>query len=139
MKILVQENIRSFILCVFRWGTNLYVTSSIHVWIRLSVHPLQTITQEPSVYCNHNFQYTYVKWWYLMPFFIFFFSIWVFWAVKGVKGKKIAQNEKCKLHPSHAISEEQYSIWSWFLVHFCKMIISPDIFVIFQNVDFSGF
>ena len=26
---------------------------------------------------------------------------------------------------SHNISEEQCSMWSWFLVHFCKIMISP--------------
>ena len=27
-------------------------------------------------------------------FFLFFFEILIFWAVRGVKGKSIAQNEK---------------------------------------------
>ena len=40
----------------------------------------------------------------------------IFWAVRGrgwgggVKGQKIAQNEKQQLHLSHAISQEQCSI-----------------------------
>ena len=34
----------------------------------------------------------------------------VFKAVRGVKGQKIAQNEKKQLHLLLAISEEQYSI-----------------------------
>ena len=42
--------------------------------------------------------------------FFFFFEIFIFQAVMGVKGQKIAQNEKEQLHLSHAISQEQYSI-----------------------------
>ena len=33
-----------------------------------------------------------------------------FWAANKVKGEEIAQNEKQQLHPSHAISQEQYRI-----------------------------
>ena len=29
------------------------------------------------------------------------------------------------MHPSRAISEEQYSLWSWFLVHLCIVTIPP--------------
>ena len=32
------------------------------------------------------------------------------------------------LHPSHVISQEQYGIWSWFLVQLCKMMITPGFF-----------
>ena len=40
-------------------------------------------------------------------FFLFFFvEIFIFWTVTGVKGQKIAQNEKQQLHPSRAISQE---------------------------------
>ena len=43
-------------------------------------------------------------------FFFRFFEIFIFRAVRGVKGQKIAQNEKEQLHPSHAISQKQYSL-----------------------------
>ena len=46
--------------------------------------------------------------------FFIFFKILIFW-----------------LFSSHIIPQEQYSIWSWFLVHYCKMMISPGIFLIF--------
>ena len=72
-------------------------------------------------------------------FFIFFFLILVFWAVREVKGQKIAQNEKWQLHPLHVISNEQYhhdSISSWFLVHLCKMMISQGFFSSFSNFWF---
>ena len=39
-----------------------------------------------------------------------YFEVFIFWAVTGVKGQKIAQNEKQQLHPSRDISQEQYSI-----------------------------
>ena len=43
--------------------------------------------------------------------FLIFFLILIFWAVRGVKKKKLAQNEKqLQLHLSHVISQEQYSI-----------------------------
>ena len=52
-----------------------------------------------------------------------FFKVLIFWVVNGVKGQKMAQNEKklCLLHP---ISQEPYIIWSSFVVCKCKMIIS---------------
>ena len=47
-------------------------------------------------YCtssNHNFWYTWLKWWYLQVFFHFFRNL-IFWAFRRVKGQNIAQNEK---------------------------------------------
>ena len=41
--------------------------------------------------------------------FFIFFLILIFWAARGVKEQKIAQNEK-QLHLSQAISQEQYII-----------------------------
>ena len=56
----------------------------------------------------------------------------------GVKGQKISQNGKEQLHLSRAISQEQYSLWSWFLVQLCKMMISPVFFFKFSYFHFSG-
>ena len=42
--------------------------------------------------CDHDFWYTCVKWWYVQEFFLIFWNFH-FWAVRGVKGKSIAQNE----------------------------------------------
>ena len=42
---------------------------------------------------DHNFWYTYVKWWYLQVFFSFCQNLY-FLGSWGVKGQKIAQNEK---------------------------------------------
>ena len=63
-------------------------------------------------------------------FIFFFFLILIF--------QHIAQNEKQQLHPSCAISQEQYSIWTWFLVHFCKTMISPGFFFIFSKFFQKG-
>ena len=60
----------------------------------------------------------------------------IFWIVRWVKGQKIGQNEKLKLHLSHIVSQEQAHNHDF--VHLCKMMISPGFFLLFQNFDFSG-
>ena len=50
-----------------------------------------------SIAYNHDFWYSCVKWWYLQDFFFhfsFFFYIFIFWAVRGVKGQKKVQDNK---------------------------------------------
>ena len=47
-----------------------------------------------------------------------------------LKGQKTVHNDK-KFCLSHSISQEPYIIWLWFLVHMCKMMISPVNFFIF--------
>ena len=46
-----------------------------------------------SVAYDHDFWYTCVKWWYLLALLLFFFEFFFGGAVRGVKGKSIAQNE----------------------------------------------
>ena len=48
------------------------------------------------------------------------------------KGQKIVHKKLC---PLHLISKEPYIIWLSFMVHKCKLMISPGFF--FQNFDFS--
>ena len=67
-----------------------------------------------------------IKGWYLWAFFIF---------SKGIKGQKMAQNDK-KIFLPHSVSQKPY-IWLWFLVH--KMMISPAIIFIFSKFWFFGF
>ena len=74
----------------------------------------------------------------ISPGVFFNFKILIFWVVRGLKGQKMAQNDK-KFCLSHSISQEPYIIWLWFLVHMCKMMISPANFFIFQNFDFGVF
>ena len=50
----------------------------------------------------------------------------------------MVQNDK-KFCLLHFIFLEVYVIWFWFLVHFCKMMASPDSFLFYQNFDFLGF
>ena len=72
--------------------------------------------------------------------FFVFFKILIFRIirVKGWKKDKKWPNYK-KFCLSHSVSQEPYIIWLWFLVHMCKMMISPANFFIFQNFDFWGF
>ena len=63
-----------------------------------------------------------------------FFRILIFWVVRGDKGQKWQKWQKTLSvvpyisgtihHMSHLISQEPY-IWSSFMVHMCKRIISP--------------
>ena len=71
--------------------------------------------------------------------FFIFFEIFIFWAVRGVKGQKIAQNEKRKLHLSCAISQEQYSIWSWFSYSCIKWWYLQAFFHFFEILIFLVF
>ena len=87
-----------------------------------------------SVAYDHDFWYTCVKWWYLQEFFSVFQSF-VFLVVRGRKGQKMFQNDK-KFRPSCFISQESYIIWSWFLAHLCKMMISPGSFFSFSKFWF---
>ena len=48
------------------------------------------------------------------------------------KGQKMAEDDK-KLCLSHLISQEPYIIWSSFVVHKCKLIISPEDILIFSK------
>ena len=50
-------------------------------------HILHTPYLKNSITYNHDFGDTGVKWWYLQVFF----EIFIFWAVRGVKGQKITQ------------------------------------------------
>ena len=59
--------------------------------------------------------------------FFHFFKILIFCVANGVKGQKMVQDEKKFCH-SHLISQEPYIIWSSFIVHMCKRIISPGFF-----------
>ena len=68
-------------------------------------------------------------------FFFFFKKTLIFWIVRRVIGQKMAQNDKT-LRSLHFISQEPYIIWSWFMVHMCKRIISPEFFSFFQNFTF---
>ena len=87
---------------------------------------------------SYQLWYTSVKWWYLQAYcFDLVFQILIFKVFREVEGQKMVQNDKklwlsCRYLKNH-------TLWLWFMVHVCKMIISPGIFLIFQNFDFAGF
>ena len=92
-----------------------------------------------SIAYDHDFWYASVKWWYLQVFFslfffLLFFVIFIFQAVMGVKGQKMALDEK-KVYLLHFISQETHIIWLLYMVHVCKMMISAGVFFIVSNFD----
>ena len=88
-----------------------------------------------SIAYDHEFWHTVVKWWYLQVFFSFFWNF-DFWGCLGVKGQKMAQNEKL-LYPSGTISQDQYGIvhdfWHAIVKWYLHALLS-----FFQNFDFWG-
>ena len=75
----------------------------------------------------------------ISPAIFFIFQNFDFGLSGGWKGKKKAQNDKKILPVSLRTSGTVHIIWLWFLLHMCKMMISPTIFFIFQNFDFCVF
>ena len=86
-----------------------------------------------SIAYDHDSWYTCIKWYLQVFFFSVFFSVFIFQAVRGVKGQKIAQNDK-KFCLVHFISQGPYIIWLSFMVHLCKMMISPGAFFHFFKI-----
>ena len=58
--------------------------------------------------------------------FFHFFKILFFWVVRGVKGQKIVQNDEKFCVTLHISGTTHHMII--FVVHKCKMIISPGVF-----------
>ena len=67
-----------------------------------------------------------------------FFKILIFWVVRAVKSQKMVQNVK-KLCLSRLICQEPYIIWLSFMLHLCKMMISPGIFFHFFSFKILTF
>ena len=68
--------------------------------------------------------------------FFSFFSFLKFWFFRLLRGKRAKNSPKWKIKITSdmCLSQEQYSIWSWFLVNLCKMMISPSIFFQFFKI-----
>ena len=64
-----------------------------------------------------------------------------FWRLLEEEGVKGAKNGlKWQKILSHFVSQELYLIWLWFLLHMCKMMISPAIFFhFFKSLIFRVF
>ena len=65
--------------------------------------------------------------------FFIFSKFWFSWLLVGLKWQTMVENDK-KLCLSHSISEEPYIIWLSFMVHMCKMVISPGVFFHFHKI-----
>ena len=79
-----------------------------------------------SIACNHDFWYTYVKWWYLNAFlFVHFFKIVIFWIFSGVKAKNGPEDKNsvcCSLylrkHRSYVFNLWCNCVKWWYLQRF---------------------
>ena len=76
-----------FFIPFFRWNTHLYM--SVFPSICPSVHSFVCCARYLRNYTSsdHNFWYTYVKWWYLPGFCLFFFLIFSKFWLFGLVGE----------------------------------------------------
>ena len=68
-------------------------------------------------------------------FSTFFCSFWFCGLLRGGGFKR----QKWPKILSHFVSQELYLIWLWFLVHMCKIMISPANFFVLSKVIFPVF
>ena len=85
-----------------------------------------------SIPYGHDFWYTYV----LQPLYFSFFQNFGFSGCE-VNGKNLTHNYK-KFFLSGTISQESYIIRLPFMVHLCKMTMTPRFFSFFHRFDFLG-
>ena len=74
---------------------------------------------------------------FVLFFFFHFLRILIFQVFREVRAK-YSPKWKTKIISVIHLSQEQCSIWSWFLVHLCQMIISPGVFVNFFKILIFG-
>ena len=68
-----------------------------------------------SITYDHDFWYTCVKWWYVQTFFFILFFNFNFWAVSGMKGQNIVQNEKNSVcHTPYLRNHTSYEFHLWY-------------------------
>ena len=96
---------------------------------------LHSISQEPYIWFSFMVHICKLI---ISPGAFFIFSTFLFSRL--LEGKRAKNSPKWQKILSFvlSISEEPYIIWL-FVVHKCKMMISPGIFSFFQNFDFPGF
>ena len=95
-----------------------------------------------SIAYDHDFWCTCVKMMITPGGFlsVLFFNFDLLDFLRG-GGSKRAENSlkwKIMINPSRVISRKQYSIWSWFLLHWWKLLISADLFCIFSKFAYFG-
>ena len=127
----------------------LLVTYSICLFLGGDPPLLFTFSIRPSIHCtpflrnftpsNHNLWYTCVKWYLQVPF-LFFWNFHFMGCYGGKREKKKKPKMKNNYYNlSHAISQEQYSIWSWFFGTLALNDISSCCcFFIFLKFSFFG-
>ena len=92
-----------------------YISGIIHLWSSCIVHVCKTI---------------------ISPGILFIVTKrWFLGLLVGWKGKKWTKNNR-KFCLSCSVFQEPYIIWSWFLVHMIKMMISPVDFFLFNFLCF---
>ena len=95
-----------------------------------------------SIAYDHDFWYTSVKWWYLQVFWVFFSFFFLFFLrfsfFRLLGGKRAKNGSRWQKNLVNFISQEPYITWLSFMVHLCKMMISPSVFFIFSKFWFSG-
>ena len=123
-------------MVIFRWGSYPYMS------LFPSIHLSHTISQE-QLYSIWSWFWVHTCKVMIPPGVCFIFSkFWFFLSCCG--GKRVKNSPEWKIitsvtcHLSHAIFQEQYSIWSWFFVHLCKMMIFPCIFLKFWFFGLLG-
>ena len=92
----------------------------------MSHNDRKLICRAPYIRNHTSYQlwYTSVKWWHLQACcFHLVFQIFIFKVFREVEGQKMVQNDK-KLWLS-CWYLKNHTLWLWFMVHVCKMIISP--------------
>ena len=90
---------------------------------------LLSASQEPYImsFVLHNCRMIISPGGFFFFFFFHFFKILIFWVVSGVKGQKMGQIDN-KFCLWHSISQKPCIIWLPFMVHTCKMMVSPGFF-----------
>ena len=132
--IISQDVFFSFSKCWFFWVVRgVKVQKTVQNDKKSFVHHTSYLRNHTSYDCH--LQYTYVKW-YLQAFFSFFQNFDFFGYKGGKKGKNSLKWQKI-LSVALNISEPCI-IWSLFMLHMCKMIISPIVFYIFSKFWFLG-
>ena len=123
-----------FFLQILIFGVNIWATGE------------KMAQNDNKLYLSHSIsQEAYIMWpWFLvcrckiMTSPLSFFLNFDFLGCYGAKWQKTTQNGQ-KICLSHSISQEPYLIWSWFLVHLRKMMISPASFFIFSKFQIFWF
>ena len=84
---------------------------------------------------EHNFLYTYVKWWYLQVSFSFFQDFDFFGLLGIEKGKRWSKMAKHSVHCTPYL--RNHTSWQSFVVQMCKMVISPGVFFYVEILIFQ--